>query len=117
MTLRPTVVSPASIRSRRPVKGQAMQKKMVIDCKNDTQWRAIHSHEVNGVVLRRRPIRAIETFLDEATDDMFQPQEFITSQSQLRKKLEKILILPNEDSELRRKFLINDLTLYMDLMA
>ena len=114
MTLKPTVVSPASIMSRRPKGGGPVQRKMmVIDCKNDTQWGAIHSAMVNGVVLRRRPIRAIETYLDGVE---IEPTEFKASQSQLRKKLEGILPLNSEGDDLRRKFLINDIAAMARIM-
>jgi hypothetical protein len=100
--------------ARRPKGGGPAQRKMmVIDCKNDSQWAAIHSPTVNGVVLRRRPIRAIETYLDNVE---IEPIEFKASQSQLRKKLEKLLPLNSEDDELRRKFLINDIAAMARIM-
>ncbi len=111
MTLKPTVVSPATMGARRPLKDRTMPvKMMVIDCKNDTQWNAIHAPEVNGVVQCRRPIRAIESFLDTAQDAVFEEHEFICAQSRLRTELNKRLILTDEDDELRRKFLVNDIT-------
>jgi|GEM_PF-1854434 len=116
MTLRPTVVSPATMGNARARKQNTPVKKMVIDCKNDSQWRAIHDPAVNGVVLRRRPIRAIETFLDNACDAVFQAQEFTCAQAQLRKELEKRLILGDEAEELRRKFLINDILKWSRVM-
>lgn len=114
--LKPTVVSPATMGNARARKSQASQKKMVIDCKNDSQWRAIHEQTINGVVLRRRPIRAIETFLDNAPEAVFEPQEFTCAQAQLRKELEKRLPLLNEGEDLRRKFLINDILKYSRVM-
>ncbi|WP_135078231.1 DUF1826 domain-containing protein [Terasakiella sp. SH-1] len=111
MTLRPTVVSPANMRNLKPRNKQAgPEKRMVIDLKNASQWRAIHDPAVNGVVLRRRPIRAIETYFNEAPDEVFQPHEFTCAQSRLRTELEKHLLLKSEEDELRRKFLINDIT-------
>jgi len=90
-------------------KDRPVQKKMVIDCKNDSHWRAIHTPAVNGVVLRRRPIRAIETFMNNAGPETFEANEFICPQSQLRKNLEKLFPLTSDDEEMRRKFLINDI--------
>ncbi len=114
MTLKPTAVSPASILARRPKKGGPVQRKMmVIDCKNDSQWAAIHDPVVNGVVLRRRPIRAIETYLDSVE---IGASEFTTSQANLRKKLEKVLPLNSEDDKLRRNFLINDIAAMARIM-
>ncbi|SCA54878.1 hypothetical protein MTBPR1_10125 [Candidatus Terasakiella magnetica] len=110
MTLRPTVVSPASMKNLRPRKDGQIQKRMVIDCKNDMQWRAIHEPAVNGVVMRRRPIRAIETFLSETQDENFAPCEFTCAQSRLRSELNKHLVLNSDEEELRRKFLVNDIT-------
>ncbi|MDV7338717.1 DUF1826 domain-containing protein [Terasakiella sp. A23] len=117
MTLKPTVVSPATIKSRRPLKDRNMPAKMmVIDCKNDTQWNAIHALEVNGVVLRRRPIRAIESFLDGATGEVFAEHEFVCVQSRLRSELNKRLVLANEEDEMRRKFLVNDITSWVRVL-
>jgi hypothetical protein len=116
MTLRPTIVSPATMGNARVRKSNAVAKKMVIDCKNESQWLAIHEQPVNGVVLRRRPIRAIETYLDNAPDAVFQSHEFTCSQAGLRKELEKHLVLISEDEEIRRKFLINDILKWSRVM-
>ncbi|NVJ93645.1 MAG: DUF1826 domain-containing protein [Methylocystaceae bacterium] len=117
MTLRPTVVSPLTMQNRRTAGGGRQPiKRMVIDCKNDTQWNAIHAPEVNGVVLRRRPIRAIETFLDQAGDDFFNPQEFICAQSRMRNEFNKRLFQSSEEEELRRKFLVNDIANWVRIL-
>lgn len=116
MTLRPTAVSPYTMGNARARKKNAPVKKMVIDCKNDSQWHAIHDEAINGVVMRRRPIRAIETFLDHAGDDVFQAQEFTSTQAQLRRELEKRLVISNDEDELRRKFLINDVLKWSRVM-
>lgn len=113
MTLRPTIVSPESMKNLRPRKDKAPVKKLVIDCKNDTQWNAIHTDAVNGVVLRRRPIRAMETYLDNAPSEIYKPREFVCAQSRLRTELNKHLVLASDDDELRRKFLTNDIANYV----
>lgn len=117
MTLKPTVVSPASMKRLRPLKDRNQPvKMMVIDCKNDTQWNAIHAPEVNGAVQRRRPIRAIESFLDQMGEGGFESTKFIAAQSRLRSLLNKHLVLQNEDDELRRKFLVNDIANWVRIL-
>ena len=111
MTLRPSAVTPASMKSLKPRKDRTAQpvKRMVIDCKNESQWHAIHHETINGVVLRRRPIRAIESYLNTLGDFAQTAQEFSCAQNRVRNHLNKILPLKNEDDDLRRKFLVNDI--------
>jgi len=117
MTLRPSAVTPASMKNLRPRNGGGQaSKKMVIDCRQESHWRAIHSDTVNGVVLRRRPIRAIETFFDKALPEVFEPQDFTCAQSRLRSELTKCLPIADEGDELRRKFLINDIASWVRVM-
>ncbi|NVK18278.1 MAG: DUF1826 domain-containing protein [Methylocystaceae bacterium] len=117
MTLKPTVVSPTSMKRLRPLKDRNQPvKMMVIDCKNETQWNAIHAPEINGVVQRRRPIRAIESFLDQMADEGFESEQFISAQSRLRSLLNKHLVLQNEEDDLRRKFLVNDIASWVRVL-
>ncbi len=117
MTLRPSVVSPQSMKNLRPRNGGGQpQKLMVIDCRHESHWKAIHDTQVNGVVLRRRPIRAIETFFNNALKDVFKVKDLVCTQSRLRSELINSLPIADDADDLRRKFLINDIASWMRVM-
>lgn len=117
MTLRPRVVSPQSLKNLRPRKGgEQPSKMMVIDCRHESHWKAIHDPNVNGVVLRRRPIRAIETFFNNALEDTFKVKDLVCAQSRLRSELINCLPIVDEADDLRRTFLINDIASWMRVM-
>ncbi len=117
MTLRPRKIASVSLsRGMKMRTEQAPIKKMVIDCRHDSHWNAIHDGAVNGVVLRRRPIRAIETFLDQAQPDVFQAVEFSCAQNRLRTELQKHLVIENDEDDIRGKFLINDIANHVRVM-
>lgn len=117
MSLKPSAVTPASMLNLRPRGDRAQpQKMMVIDCRMDQHWDKIHDRDVNGVVLRRRPIRAIETFFEQAPDHVFQPHSFKAAQSRLRNELNKWLSAGSEEENLRQKFLVNDIANHVRLL-
>ncbi|WP_417782524.1 DUF1826 domain-containing protein [Terasakiella pusilla] len=117
MSLKPSAVTPASMLNLRPRgdRGQP-QKMMVIDCRTDQHWDKIHEPDVNGVVLRRRPIRAVETFFNQAPDVVFQSHKFKAAHSRLRTELNKWLSAGKDDESLRQKFLVNDIANHVRLL-
>lgn len=113
MTLKPSEVTPLSMHGSRAYRKNENVKKQVIDWRHDSHWHAIHHPGVNGVVQRRRPIRAIESYLDSIKGHERDDTPFVLNQSRLRKELESRLPLPGQEDELRRKFLINDIATTM----
>lgn len=109
MTLKPQEVTPLSMHTKRLTKGRGPLQMQVIDWRHESHWHAIHHPTVNGVIQRRRPIRAIEAYLDTLCEVRLDTDPVILNQNRLRKELETRLPLLNDDDEMRRKFLINDL--------
>lgn len=115
MTLKPQPLSPHSMQRSFGRKGKA-QPHMVIDLKHESQWSAVHEQGVNGVAWRRRPIRAIESYLDGIAGHMT-PQSLVVMQSQLRRSMRQILETAGEAAEdSRGQFLLNDLAAQMRVM-
>jgi len=114
MTLKPQPLTPHSMQRTVGRKGKS-QPHMVIDLKHQSQWGAIHEQGINGVAYRRRPIRALESFL-ESLEVPIAPQAFSVMQSQLRRKLKDIFAQATESGDMRAQFLMNDLAGLMRIM-